>query len=216
VALEEELRRVVPVFQALHERSAVPLSVDTSKAEVAQQCLAAGAHLVNDVTALAGDPHMAEVVRASGAGLMLMHMQGTPATMQQQPQYADVVTEIAQFFQERLQFAAAHGIASARVVLDPGIGFGKTLEHNLEILARLQELQQLGCPLGLGVSRKGFLGRVLNRPVDQRLAGSLAVACLTATRGTVQVLRVHDVAATRDAVHLIEVIRSIEEQRASR
>jgi dihydropteroate synthase len=203
VSLEEELERVVPVVQALAARTPAPVSVDTSKAEVARRCLEAGARVVNDVTALRGDPVMAAVVRDHNAGLVLMHMQGTPATMQDEPHYADVTAEIRGFLEERLHAAAAVGIAGSRVVLDPGIGFGKTVAHNLTILARLPEFQQLGRPLCLGVSRKGFLGRILNRPVGQRLAGSLAAACFALGRRAVQVVRVHDVAETRDAVDLI-------------
>jgi dihydropteroate synthase len=200
VAPDEELRRVLPVIQGLAAQVRVPLSVDTSKAEVARQCLTAGAHIINDVTALAGDPAMAEVARQARAGVILMHMQGTPATMQDDPTYDDVVTDIGRFFQERLQNLAALGIAAGRIVLDPGIGFGKTFSHNLEILARLAELQRLGRPICLGVSRKGFIGRLLGRPVAERLAGSLAALGCAACQGTVQIVRVHDVQATCDAV----------------
>ena len=200
VPLEEELRRVVPVVSELAARAGVPISVDTSKAEVARQALGAGAHVVNDVTALLGDPDMAAVVRDFRAGVVLMHMQGTPATMQQAPTYADVVAEVTAFLQARLQAALDVGIAAEQVVIDPGIGFGKTAGHNLELLARLVELRRLGRPVCLGVSRKGFLGRLLVRPTEQRLAGSLAAACFALGRGAAQVLRVHDVAETRDAV----------------
>jgi dihydropteroate synthase len=204
---EEELRRVVPVVERLAARTQVPLSVDTSKAEVARACLAAGAHVINDVTALAGDPAMPEVVRAAGSGVILMHMQGTPATMQLNPQYADVVADISTFFEARLQYSAKVGIARERLALDPGIGFGKTLEHNLRLLARLDEFQRHGRPVCLGVSRKGFLGKVLGRPLEQRLAGSLAAACFAIARGAAQILRVHDVEATRDAVTLLAAIQ---------
>jgi dihydropteroate synthase len=207
VPLEEELRRVVPVVERLAAQSGVPLSVDTSKAEVARACLAAGAHVINDVTALAGDPAMPEVVRAAGCGVIVMHMQGTPATMQLNPQYADVVADISAFFEARLQDSTKVGIARERLVLDPGIGFGKTVEHNLRLLARLDEFQRHGRPVCLGLSRKGFLGKVLCRPLEQRLAGSLAAACFAIAHGAAQVLRVHDVAATRDAVALFAAIR---------
>jgi dihydropteroate synthase len=209
ISVEEELRRVVPVIAALAAQCAVPLSVDTSKAEVARQCLDAGARIINDVTALRGDPDMTEVVRARGAGLILMHMQGTPATMQQAPRYNDIGTDIRLFFEERLHHLAASGIAPEQVVLDPGIGFGKALTHNLEILARLEEFQSLSRPVCLGVSRKGFLGSVLReRPVGQRLAGSLAAVCGAVCRGAAQILRVHDVQETCDAVTLLEAIRA--------
>ena len=202
VPVAEELNRVLPVVEALARSDRLGqtlISVDTSKAEVAARCLAAGAHIVNDVTALRGDPGMAAVVRDAGAGVILMHMQGTPATMQLAPHYEDVVAEVTAFLQERLQATANVGIAASCVVLDPGIGFGKTADHNLTLLARLGELGKLGRPVCLGVSRKGFLGRLLNRPVTERLASSLAAACHALAHGAARVLRVHDVAATRDA-----------------
>ena len=207
VDLDEELRRVVPVVREVAARTSVPLSVDTYKAETARQALAAGAHVINDVTALLGDPDMAAVVRDSGAGVILMHMRGTPQTMQLNPVYDDVTAEVGRFLEARLQAAADLGIAGSRVVLDPGVGFGKTDEHNLELLARLAELQRLGRPVCLGVSRKGFLGKLLGRPVTERLAGSLAAVCYAVARGAVQVVRVHDVAETRDAVRLIQALQ---------
>jgi dihydropteroate synthase len=207
VPLEEELARVLPVVEALARQVSVPLSVDTFKAAVARECLERGAHIINDVTALAGDPDMAAVVRTSGAGVVLMHMQGTPATMQQDPRYDDVLAEIGRFFEGRLRALAAAGLERERLVLDPGIGFGKTAEHNREILARLEQLQRFGLPVCLGVSRKGFIGRLLGgRPVGERLAGSLAVACYAVGRVAVQVVRVHDVRATRDAMEVLAAI----------
>ncbi len=199
ISAAEELGRVLPVVQQLSRQVRVPLSIDTSKAEVAAACLAAGAHIINDVTAMA-DPAMSDVVRDAKAAAILMHMQGTPQTMQQNPTYTDVIGEIRQFLQTRLHALDELGIASSRLAVDPGIGFGKTFEHNQEILARLSELQRLGRPVCLGVSRKGFIGRLLNRPAEQRLAGSVAVACFAMSRQAVQIIRVHDVGATRDAV----------------
>jgi dihydropteroate synthase len=211
VPLEEELRRVVPVIQALARQTAIPLSVDTSKAEVARASLAEGAHAINDVTALTGDPAMAGILGHSKAGVILMHMQGTPKTMQQDPQYDDPVDEISRFFEDRIGFAESAGIASDRLVLDPGIGFGKTSDHNLEILARLEEFQRFRRPVCLGVSRKGFVGRLLNnRPVERRLAGSVAAVCHAMTRHAVQMVRVHDVEETRDAVNIIAAIQEKE------
>ncbi|HXG10305.1 MAG TPA: dihydropteroate synthase [Gemmataceae bacterium] len=209
VSAEEELRRVLPVVEALARRTAVPLSIDTYKAEVARAALAAGAHIVNDITALRGDPEMAGVVRQYRAGLILMHMQGTPATMQLNPQYDDVVRDICRFLQERLQAAADLGIAKEQVVLDPGIGFGKTLTHNLQILARLEEFQRLGRPVCLGVSRKGFLGQITGRPVDRRLAGSLAAVCYALAKRAVQMVRVHDVEETVDAVKVFQAVDEV-------
>jgi dihydropteroate synthase len=206
VAVDEELARVLPVVRALARAADVPLSVDTTKAVVARRCLEAGAHVVNDVTALRGDPDMAAVVREFGAGVILMHMQGTPATMQAAPAYGDVVAEVGNFLEARLQAAVEEGIRAEQVVLDPGIGFGKTAEHNLRLLARLEGLRRGGRPVCLGVSNKGFLGAVTGRPLGERLAGSLALACFALARGGAQVLRVHDVAPTRDAVLLWQAV----------
>jgi len=207
VAADEELRRVLPVASALAGRVPVPISVDTTKAAVADACLAAGAHIVNDITALRGDPDMTRVAVARRAGVVLMHMQGTPQTMQLDPRYDDVAAEVCRFLQERLSAAVAAGIELDRVVLDPGIGFGKKSGHNLELLARLGELQALGRPVLLGVSRKGFFGRLLGRDVGERLAASLAAVCHAVALGTAQVVRVHDVRETRDAVTLLAAIR---------
>jgi dihydropteroate synthase len=210
VPLEEELNRVLPVVRELAARTTVPISVDTTKAEVARQALEAGAHVINDIAALLSEAAMAEVVRASGAGVVLMHVQGTPQTMQVNPTYTDVVAEVAAFLQTRLQAAADAGIAGEQVVLDPGFGFGKKTRHNLELMARLGEFQRLGRPVCLGVSRKGVFGKVLGRPLEQRLAGSLAAACYALARGAAQIVRVHDVAETRDAVVLFDTLRRIE------
>lgn len=200
VTQDEELRRVLPVVRGLARQVSVPLSVDTSKAEVAWQCLDAGAHIINDVTALAGDPAMPDVARDSQAGVILMHMQGTPATMQLDPQYEDVVSDVIRFLQSRLHDLFTRGIAADRIALDPGIGFGKTQQHNLTLLARLAELRNLGRPVCLGVSRKGFIGRLTGQPVDQRLVGSVAALAASVLEGAAHIVRVHDVQATRDAV----------------
>ncbi len=206
VPWEEELRRVLPVVEGLAGQVATPLSVDTSKARVAWRCLQAGAAIVNDVTAL-GDAEMRQVVRSAEAGVVLMHMQSTPQTMQKAPHYQDVIGDIQSFFEDRLASAAAAGIAPERIVLDPGIGFGKTGQHNLEILARLADFQRLGRPVCLGVSRKGFIGKILERPVEERLAGSLAAILYAQGQNAVQIVRVHDVRETRDAVELLAAIQ---------
>jgi dihydropteroate synthase len=200
VTAEEELARVLPVVEAIVKQTDVPISIDTTKAAVAEQALAAGAHVINDITALTGDADMAEVVRRHRAGVVLMHMQGTPRTMQVNPTYGDVVAEVRNYLQARLQAIAELGIAESQVVFDPGIGFGKTLEHNLRLLARLDELAALGRPVCLGVSRKGMFGKILGRDVEQRRAGSLAVACHAMARDSAHILRVHDVEDARDAV----------------
>lgn len=202
----EELRRVVPVVETLCKKTAVPISVDTSKAEVARACLDVGASIINDVTALAGDPGMLEVARSSGTGVILMHMQGTPATMQIAPHYGDVVHDIRDYLQQRLQEVTAQGLKREAIAIDPGIGFGKTHAHNLELLARLEEFQSLGRPLCLGASRKGFLGKITGRPLEERLAGNLAVVAHALVHGAAQIVRVHDVAATRDVVLMLEAL----------
>jgi dihydropteroate synthase len=208
VPLDEELRRVLPVVEALASRVAVPLSIDTTKAAVARRGLTAGAQIINDITALRGDPDLGPVISEMGAGVILMHMRGTPATMQQEPQYEDVVSSVGDFFEERLHVADELGIARSAVVLDPGIGFGKTDAHNWTLLAGLEKLGRFGRPICLGVSRKGLLGRLLDRTVEQRLAGSLAIACDALVRRTAQILRVHDVAQTRDVVKVVEALRT--------
>jgi len=201
VSETEELRRVMPVIEGLIERgTGAQMSIDTSKAEVAARALAAGATLVNDVTALRGDPAMAEVVTGAGADCCLMHMLGDPRTMQRDPHYDDVVGDIKAFLAERLAFAVQAGIAEERILLDPGIGFGKTIEHNLELLRRLGEFLDLGRPLVIGTSRKAFLGRLTGRESpDDRVAGTIATNVLAYERGA-RVFRVHDVAPLRDAL----------------
>ena len=203
VGAEEEIARVVPVVQAL-SGAGHRVSIDTSKSFVAERALAAGASIVNDVTAL-GDPEMAGVVARAEAGLVLMHMKGTPRTMQNDPTYGDVVGEVRDFLAGRLTVAIDAGVAEERVWLDPGIGFGKTVAHNLELIERLGDLRTLGRPVVLGASRKTFLGKLTGREVDDRLAASLAVAVLGVARGA-NVLRVHDVAATRDALTVTEAV----------
>jgi dihydropteroate synthase len=198
VDAEEELRRVLPVVEGL-ARGDAQISIDTSKAVVASAALRAGATLVNDVTALRGDPEMAGVVAASGARCCLMHMLGQPRTMQVDPRYEDVVSQVKAFLSDRLAFAVANGIAEDRVILDPGIGFGKSIEHNLELLRRLDELAALGRPLLVGFSRKSFLGRITGREVGERLASTIAVNVLAFERGA-RLFRVHDVAPTKDAL----------------
>jgi dihydropteroate synthase len=200
VSDEIELARVRPVIEGLvAARTRAQLSIDTSKSSVAAAATTAGATLVNDITALRGDPRMAEVVASSGADCCLMHMLGEPRTMQEDPRYGDVVSEVKAFLCERLEFATAAGIDERRIMLDPGIGFGKTLEHNLELLRRLDELVAIGRPLVIGTSRKSFLGRLTGRSVDQRLAGTIATNVLAYLHGA-RVFRVHDVAPVHDAL----------------
>ena len=201
VGAAEELARVLPVLKGLAKAGvAAQLSIDTSKAAVAAAALDAGATLVNDVTALRGDPEMAGVIAASGAECCLMHMLGEPRTMQRDPRYDDVVADVKAFLEARLAFAVAAGIDEERILLDPGIGFGKTLKHNLELLRRLDELVAVGCPVLIGTSRKSFLGRITGResPAD-RLAATVASCVIAYERGA-RVFRVHEVAPVADAL----------------
>lgn len=198
VAEAEELARVVPVIEALAGDGAT-VSVDTSKAAVAAAALDAGATIVNDVTALRGDAAMAALCAERGATVVLMHMRGDPRTMQDAPSYDDVVAEVKGFLSARTEFAVAAGIAAERIWLDPGIGFGKTAEHNLELLRRLPELAELGQPLVIGTSRKSFLGKFDGSPAGERLGGTIATAVLAAASGA-DVLRVHDVAEVGQAL----------------
>lgn len=196
VAAAAERDRVLPVIEALAAEARV--SIDTSKAEVAAAGLEAGAGIVNDVTAL-GDPEMAALCAERECGLVLMHMQGTPRTMQENPTYGDVVEDVRAFLAERLERAVEAGVREERIWVDPGIGFGKTLEHNLELIRRLGELRDLGRPILLGASRKSFLGKLTGREARKRLGGSIAAAVLGRRAGA-DWLRVHDVAETRDAL----------------
>jgi dihydropteroate synthase len=199
VAETEELRRVIPVIEQLVDRSVIPLSIDTSKAAVARAATAAGAAFVNDVTALRADPEMVGVVATAGVDVCLMHMLGEPRTMQENPRYDDVVAEVRAFLEERLGFAVRAGIQEERVWLDPGIGFGKTLEHNLALLRRLDEIVAIGRPVVIGTSRKRFLGALTQRGEQDRVAGTVAANVLAFERGAAM-FRVHDVAPTRDAL----------------
>ncbi len=205
VSLDDELERVIPAIESIRAISDISISIDTSKAEVARQALDAGADLINDVTALRKDPEMAAVVRGCDAELIIMHMQGTPGTMQVNPVYDDVVEEVCGFFRERLAFLESAGIDPNRVIIDPGIGFGKKLEHNLQLLNQLEKLSDLGRPVLLGHSRKRFLGDLTGRQADQRDPVTSVVSALCLNKN-IAVFRVHDVAATRDAVRVARAI----------
>ena len=204
VGVDEELGRVVPVIRGL-VGSQSRISIDTSKAPVAAAALEAGAEIVNDVTALRGDPAMAALCAERGATVVLMHMLGEPRTMQEDPRYDDVIAEVKAFLAERIEAAVAAGIAEERIWLDPGIGFGKTAAHNMELLRRLRELRELGRPLVVGTSRKSFIGRVDGSPADQRLGGTIASSVLAAAEGA-DVLRVHDVTEMRQALAVATAI----------
>jgi dihydropteroate synthase len=212
VPAAEELRRILPVIRALAERGGgVPISVDTRKAEVAKEALAAGACLVNDVTGFS-DPEMAKVVADAGAACCLMHIQGTPQTMQDRPHYGDVVDEVLEFLRGAVERALAAGIPRERILVDPGIGFGKTMGHNLFLLRRLQDLRLLGLPILVGTSRKSFLGRLTGgKPVNERLAATLGSVAAVAVLGGADLVRVHDVAETQDVLLVAESIRGARE-----
>jgi dihydropteroate synthase len=205
VSADEELRRIEPVLEAL--QGEVPVSIDTSKAEVARRALELGAELVNDVTALRADPELAAVVAGADAYLCLMHMQGEPRTMQLDPRYEDVVSEVASFLEERLRAAVAAGVAEERICLDPGIGFGKTVEHNFELIRRLDELTALGRPVLVGTSRKSSLGKLLGDPeaTTGSVAASVGAAVAAYERGAT-ILRVHDV---REHVEALAAARAV-------
>lgn len=205
----EELARVLPVIEALAARGAPPLSIDTTKPEVMTAAAAAGAELINDVRALLA-PGALEAAAASGCAVCLMHMQGEPRTMQAAPDYEDVVEAVYAFLSTRIEACVAAGIALERIAIDPGIGFGKTLAHNLSLIRHLDRLTALGVPLILGVSRKSMLGAVTGRPVEQRLAGGLALAALAVAAGA-RIIRSHDVAATLDAVQVTSAVLAAHE-----
>jgi dihydropteroate synthase len=205
VPLAEELARTVPVIRELRARTDIPISIDTYKAEVARQALAAGAGMINDVTALRGDTEMAAVAGQARCPVILMHMLGSPRTMQEYPHYDDVVADIIAFLRERIRVAVQAGIDENSIVVDPGIGFGKKLEHNLEILNRLREFAALGRPILVGPSRKSFIGMILDAPVDQRVEGTLAAAAICIMNGA-SIIRVHDVRETVRAAWVAEAI----------
>jgi dihydropteroate synthase len=201
---DEELRRVMPVVEELCKKTVVPVSVDTSKASVARRAVDAGAEIINDVTALTGDPAMISLAAETGCGVCAMHTLGPPRTMQDNPVYADVVAEVLEYLRTRRDALLAAGIEQDRIALDPGIGFGKTTEHNLQLLANARRFHKLGCTVLIGHSRKRFLAEVAGRKDSDRAAGTVGVA-LSLARQKVQLLRVHEVAAVREALLLFEV-----------
>jgi dihydropteroate synthase len=200
VALDEELLRTIPVICMLASRTDVPVSIDTMKAEVARHAVEAGASIINDVSGLTFDDAMLAVCAGTDVGICLMHMPGTPRTMQSNPCYQDVVREVTEYLKTRVEICVAAGIDRSRLCVDPGIGFGKTADHNLDLLSAAAQMREtLACPMLIGHSRKRFLSRILGRPVDERTAGTIGVSVAVSQRG-VDVLRVHDVAAIRDAL----------------
>jgi dihydropteroate synthase len=206
VPAEEELRRVIPVIRSLHERMSVPISVDTSKSQVARAAIDAGASMVNDVTGGRGDEQMLPMIAESRSAFIIMHMQGTPKTMQARPRYQDVVLEVAEFFRQQYARAIGSNIDPMAIAFDPGVGFGKTLEHNVELLAHLERLRAHDRPLVVGVSRKSFLGKMIGSPdMSDRLAPATALTALLRARGA-DVFRVHDIKENVSALRVTESI----------
>lgn len=205
VETHEELRRVLPVIEAIRRKHRIPISIDTTKAVVARQALDTGADLINDVSALQQDPEMIELVKATSVPVILMHMKGAPGNMQINPVYDDVVSEIILFFQEKLSWLQSEGVDLERVIIDPGIGFGKKLEHNLSILKHLERFRELGQPVLLGHSRKRFLGELTGRDMQGRDLPTAVVSALALSK-KIDMIRVHNVAASRDAVKVVQAV----------
>ena len=203
---ETELKRLAPVISALAKRVPVPVSVDTSKPAVADRVLQEGARIINDVTGLQNHPEMSRIIARHGAGVVVMHMQGVPETMQDNPQYGDVVEDVLEFLRLSVETAGSAGIAPRSIAVDPGIGFGKTLEHNLKLIGSLRRFKVLDKPVLIGVSRKSFIGRILDLDAEERLEGSLAAGVAGVINGA-DILRVHDVRATVRAVRIAHAIR---------
>ena len=200
----EEIKRTVPIIEKIRGQSDIPISIDTMKAKVALQALDAGANIINDVSAFENDDQMVEVAAKTRAGVVLMHMKGMPPTMQNDPTYKNVTAEVRTYLKGRLEYAAERGVARNQMVIDPGIGFGKTTEHNLALLRGLPELADIGCPILVGASRKKFIGQLLGRDnPDDRLAGSLGIAAWLVAQGT-HIIRVHDVIDTCDVCRLLD------------
>ncbi|BCO19317.1 dihydropteroate synthase [Alteromonas sp. McT4-15] len=208
VSLQEELDRTIPVIEAVARNSDCVISIDTSKAQVMTEAVKAGAGLINDVRALQ-EPNALEAAANAKVPVCLMHMQGQPRTMQNNPSYNDVVADVSAFLSERVKACEAKGIVKERVLLDPGYGFGKSLEHNYALVKHLPEIMELGYPVLVGMSRKSMIGNLLNRKVDERLAGSISLATIVAQMGA-HIIRVHDVAETADAVNIVKMLNTIE------
>lgn len=207
VSLEEESKRVIPAVKMIRTHFDIPISIDTYKSEVARAALEEGADIINDISALRMDANMADVVAHYNCPVVLMHMKGTPKTMQLNPEYVDVVEEIKEFFEERIEFAKSKGIREENIIIDPGIGFGKKLEHNLVILNKIDEFKSLGLPILVGASRKSMIGMILDRPAEDRLNGTLAITAYCSMHD-VDIIRVHDVRENVEVVRVIEAIKN--------
>jgi len=205
ITLKEELRRVIPVIEGIANKIDVPISIDTCKSEVALAALDAGASIINDISAARFDPKIADVAAQNNVPIILMHMQGTPKNMQKDPKYDDVMEDIKEFLKQRVDFTLSKGISRENIIIDPGIGFGKTLEHNYEIIKRLGELKELDLPILIGTSRKSFIGNTLNLDINDRLEGTLATVTITIINGA-DIVRVHDVKEAKRAAQMADAI----------
>jgi dihydropteroate synthase len=209
VTLEEELSRVIPVISTLAQKTEVPISIDTYKSEVARRALDAGAQMINDISALRFDPEMKKIAGEYQVPVVLMHIKGTPKDMQKDPSYDDVIGEIAQYLRESIQLAQEGGVEKERILIDPGIGFGKRLVDNLNILKNLREFSILGCPILIGCSRKSFIGKILDLPLEERLEGSLAALAVAIMNGA-SIVRVHDVKESKRVAGLVDAVRGVD------
>lgn len=205
VSLEDELARTIPVIRAIRSKHSIPISIDTTKAEVARQALEAGADIINDISALLKDPAMIDVARDSDVPVIIMHMQGSPSDMQDRPAYDNVIDEIVAFFTERIEWMTSQGVARNRIILDPGIGFGKTIDHNLSIIKHLDQFKSLNLPVLLGHSRKNFLGILTGLEAERRDLPTAVISALSVDRQA-DIIRVHDVASTRQALQVAEAL----------
>lgn len=205
VSVEDELRRVIPAISLIRKKSLIPISIDTTKAAVANAALDAGADIINDISAMRFDENMIRVAREKNVPVIIMHMLGTPKDMQLDPKYDDVVAEVFDFFNDRINWAEKNGLPKERIIIDPGIGFGKTVEHNLTLLKNIEKFTALGCPVLVGHSRKSFIGKLLDLDVDDRDVATAALSAHCVANGA-HIVRVHDVAKTRQAVRIIESV----------
>jgi len=208
VTVDEELKRILPVLKAIKGKLSIPISVDTYKSQVASVALEEGADIINDISALRFDPELPEIVAKHGAGVVLMHMQGTPRNMQDDPRYENVVEEIIDFLEDRIQFALSTGIPKESIMIDPGIGFGKRLRHNLEILKDLERFKSLNVPVLVGPSRKTFIGEITGKTPEERIFGTAGVVAYCAMKGA-NVIRIHDVSQMKDVVDLVQAINKV-------
>lgn len=205
VPVSEELSRVIPAIRLIRTHFPIPISIDTTKAEVARKSLEAGADMINDISGVRSDPDMIEVLRQAECPVVIMHMLGNPKTMQVNPEYDDVITEIKSFLLERVEWCVQHGVAKKNIIVDPGIGFGKSVPHNLSILKHLEEFTGLGCPILIGHSRKSFIGNILNLDIDERDTATAVISAFAAIKGAA-IIRVHDVLKTAQAIKIMKAI----------